>query len=257
MHSKQLLSSKKDCSSLKLTNNRFQCLANQDEWTTVKDPKSPASTKSSCPEETRKPSAHISQGQVVNKRLDLDWRASKSTKPRGQSTLSRQAPRSAAGVCQNRENGEQSRCRQPYSSINAIGNLTIKKLFGKDFFRPGLIIRADLHEEGYKACRPAVTPANSIKAPSGAGESSGTRHERAVHTKERKMIIVACYTRHYICIPLYSHEKQGLKNKNVSTYLSPLDPIFLPHLRPSPNSLENRKLTSTPSSTERRIHLYS
>ena len=215
MHSKQLPSSKKDCGSgLKLTNNRFQLLATED-LTTVKDPKSPVSTKSFRKEGTRKPSTHITQAEIAGKRLDLDWRAPRSTKPSGQSTVSRHAPRSAAGVRQNRENGEQSRFRPSFGSINASGNLNIKKLFGKDFFRPGLIIRAVLHEEDYKA-----TPANSIHAPSGAGENSGNRPERLVHTKERKMIIIACYSRHYISIPLYSHERQGLKNKNVSTSLS-------------------------------------
>lgn len=227
MHSQKLLRSKKDCNSVKLT-NRFQSLAVEldaegEGWTTVKNTQSPTSTKSFYGEETRKLSTHVAQAEVPTKRMDLDWRARKSTRPSRQSAISRQIPRSAAWVSQSRGNGGQSIYPQSFKNGNRN---TIKKLYGKDFYQPGLIIRADLHEEDFKTARPAITATKTNNAPSCTVEVSANRSERNVHTKERKMIVLACYARHYICIPLYSHEGQGLKNKNVSTLTFPS--IFIP-----------------------------
>ena len=215
MHSQNLRPSKKDHGSSKLA-NRFQSLAIEEEgWTTVKSTTSPASPTSFCAKDSRNPSTHITQAAAAGKRLDLDWRVLKPPNASDQSTVSRLAQKPIAGaswISQHRENGGQTRYR-PFSK-NTNGNPNIKKPYGKDFFRPGLIIRADLHEEDFKAAHPAKLAPKTIVAPGGATE---VPKERNIHTKERKMIIVACYERHYICILLYSHEGQGLKNKNVST----------------------------------------
>ena len=240
MHSQKILQSKKDCSSFKLT-NRFQSLAIESQ--------SPTSKSSLYEEGIRKLSI---QAEAPIKRMDLDWRVQKSTKLGRQSTVSRPAPKSATIASQNRDNGGQSKYLRSFKNKN----MNIKKLFGKDFFQPGLIIRADLHEEDFKTARLTITPAKTNNAPSGAVEGSANRYERNVHTKERKMIVLACYERHYICIPLYSHEGQGLKNKNVST-LSPFHPIFVPPLHASvKKNLEQRKLTSIPFDRKPSISLY-
>lgn len=44
-----------------------------------------------------------------------------------------------------------------------------------------------------------------------------------IHTKVRHMIVVACYTSHYLAIPLFTHNGRGLAGKNPAEYISFLD----------------------------------
>ncbi|KAL8793894.1 MAG: hypothetical protein Q9195_003513 [Heterodermia aff. obscurata] len=202
--------------------NRFQSLA-EDDWTTVGNSKPPASPTSYYAKDSKTPSTYTNQANVGVKRLDLNWRLPPQNRPGRQSTVSRQTPRSTAGdsrVSYHRDHAGQNRLHQFFK--NSPPNPNIRKLFGKDFFRPGLIIRADLHQEDYKTAKSAITAPKTITAPNGTIEVSAK--ERAnIHTKERKMIVVACYERHYMCIPLYSHEGYGLKNKNEDEYISVRD----------------------------------
>ncbi|CAF9931412.1 MAG: hypothetical protein HETSPECPRED_007862 [Heterodermia speciosa] len=208
--------------------NRFQSLTTveeEEDWTTVKKNRAPASPKSQHTKCNRDPSTRINQADAGGKRLDLDWRTpQKPTQPSGHFTVPRQARNSTSGYSRAshyRENGVKD---SPRSSYRNSQNPNTRKLYGKDFFQPGMIIRADLHEEDFKASRPSMASAKTITAPNGAVEvSKGYNQPPNIHTKERKMIIVACYERHYICIPLYSHEGYGLKNKNESEYISVSD----------------------------------
>ncbi|KAL8797794.1 MAG: hypothetical protein Q9195_000146 [Heterodermia aff. obscurata] len=80
------------------------------------------------------------------------------------------------------------------------------------FYRPGLIIRAPLHEQDYMTANSTVTiPDNKSITPSEFG---------LIHTKYRKMIVVACFARHYIAVPLFTHNGRGLVNKKTNEYVS-------------------------------------
>ena len=255
MPSQQLPASRMDRSKSKLI-NRFQSLTTveeEEDWTTVKKNRAPASPKSQHTKCNRDPSTRINQADAGGKRLDLDWRTpQKPTQPSGHFTVPRQARNSTSGYSRAshyRENGVKD---SPRSSYRNSQNPNTRKLYGKDFFQPGMIIRADLHEEDFKASRPSMASAKTITAPNGAVEvSKGYNQPPNIHTKERKMIIVACYERHYICIPLYSHEGYGLKNKNVSTCPA-FRPIPFPLLSPpfNPKSSNQRKRTTNHSLQE-------
>ena len=252
MPSQQPPASRMERSNSKLK-NRFQSLETiEEDWTTVKKNRAPASPKSHHTKCNPNPSTHTSQADVGGKRMDLPWRgASKPAQPSDQSTVPRQFRRSTAGnshASHYRENG----VKNPFGSYKGSQNPNTRKLYGKDFFQPGMIIRADLHEEDFKASRSSMNTAKTITAPNGVVEvSKGYNQPRNIHTKERKMIIVACYERHYICIPLYSHEGYGLKNKNVSTCPA-FRPIPFPPISPILNSKSSnqRKRTTNHSLQE-------
>jgi hypothetical protein len=77
------------------------------------------------------------------------------------------------------------------------------RLLAKEAYRPGMMIRAPIHE-------PFLPGAADI-------------HHRAktyslygpVFTKVRKMIVVAVYYSHYTALPLYTHNGNGLQGKSV------------------------------------------
>ena len=85
-------------------------------------------------------------------------------------------------------------------------------VFPASFYRPGVIIRAPLHEQDYMTANSTVTvPDNRSITPSEFGN---------IHTKYRKMIVVACFAKHYIAVPLFTHNGRGLVNKKANEYVS-------------------------------------
>lgn len=76
-----------------------------------------------------------------------------------------------------------------------------RKVFQKDQYDVGWIIRAPLHEEDYQ---------------DGADYQSKYISESNysfVHTKKRIFIVLAKYHYHYLAIPLYTHNDEGLEPK--------------------------------------------
>ncbi len=84
---------------------------------------------------------------------------------------------------------------------------------GKDFhksqFKPGMIIRGMLHEQDYKA---TSTGSNITIIDKDARYRSETKFG-AVFTKYRKMIVLALFEDHYLAIPLFTHNGNGLAYK--------------------------------------------
>lgn len=71
----------------------------------------------------------------------------------------------------------------------------------KQLFKPGMIIRAALHEQHLDN---RIDQADKNKTQSIFG---------AIHTKFRKMIVIGLYQDHYIALPMYTHNGIGLSNK--------------------------------------------
>ena len=97
---------------------------------------------------------------------------------------------------------------------NARGNGSLRskfEVFPSTFYRPGIIITSPLHEQDYNEANSTVTADNRSITPSEFGN---------IHTKYRKMIVVACYSKHYVAVPLYTHNGRGLINKADGEYIS-------------------------------------
>ena len=102
--------------------------------------------------------------------------------------------------------------RQNQSDPRTKRHSEIERVFPATFYRPGLIIRAPLHEQDYITANSTITaPDNRSITPSEFGN---------IHTKYRKMIVVACFAKHYIAVPLFTHNGRGLVNKKANEYVS-------------------------------------
>jgi len=71
----------------------------------------------------------------------------------------------------------------------------------KEVYKTGMIIRAALHE-------PFLSGATDVADKSRTESKFG-----AICTKYRKMIVVALYQDHYVALPLYTHNGNGLQGK--------------------------------------------
>ncbi|KAI9709418.1 MAG: hypothetical protein M1812_007695 [Candelaria pacifica] len=113
----------------------------------------------------------------------------------------------------------------------------ILTIIPKSEYRIGLIFRAPHHEQHWN-------PRGSQVGDKGRTESCAG----PICTKTRKMIVVAMYSDHYVAIPLYTHNGNGLTRKeNADDYVSVFDhryaadPLALQRLKP----LSNRKALVT------------
>ena len=102
--------------------------------------------------------------------------------------------------------------------VNGAGNRhTPKKKYPREFYRPGIIIRAALHEEEAMGANSTLTTAKATSkciTPSQHGN---------IFSVPRKMIVVATFEKHYIAIPLFTHNGRGLAHKNAEEYISVRD----------------------------------
>lgn len=126
--------------------------------------------------------------------------------------------------------------RPVFRDLDDIGgpakrNPNFKKVYPKDFYHVGMIVRANLHEDDFKGASSEMTTVSTIPNKSITPSVFGD-----IHTKERKMIVVACYNRNYIAIPLFTHNNKGLVNKKADEYISVRD-----HRDRSPNFREQSK----------------
>ena len=77
---------------------------------------------------------------------------------------------------------------------------------GKDSFKPGMIIRAALHE--------ASSGGMSVITEATDGDKYLTESKfGTIHTKYRKFIVLALFQTHYLAMPIYTHNGQGLEGK--------------------------------------------
>ncbi|KAL8736734.1 MAG: hypothetical protein Q9166_000100 [cf. Caloplaca sp. 2 TL-2023] len=77
----------------------------------------------------------------------------------------------------------------------------------KGDFKPGMIIRALIHEQDYEASssRSNITVTDKYR--------SNTKYG-PIYTKCRKMIVLALFEDHYTAIPVFTHNGNGLNRKN-------------------------------------------
>ncbi len=102
----------------------------------------------------------------------------------------------------------------------------IQKL-SKSLFKPGMIVRAAVHEPDLHgtAGGSAMTLADRYTTESRFG---------TIHSKYRKMIVIALYETHYLAIPLYTHNGNGVAHKSKpDEYISVRD-----HRSPGPFSIQ-------------------
>ena len=87
-----------------------------------------------------------------------------------------------------------------------LNNSRIQKLT-KLLFKPGMIIRALTHEQDFHdtADGSTMTIADKYTTESKFG---------LIHSKYRKMIVLALYETHYLAIPLYTHNGNGVARKS-------------------------------------------
>ena len=89
-------------------------------------------------------------------------------------------------------------------AIRSLANKS--KQIPKEYYKPGMIIRAALHEQDLNARnrRSEITEADRFRSETRFG---------TIFTKYRKMIVVEKYEDHYIALPLYTHNGKGLEWK--------------------------------------------
>lgn len=87
----------------------------------------------------------------------------------------------------------------------------------KDEYKPGMIIRAPLHEQDSKGGeRRGGTGSSVVTMASEATQAEKYTTESrfgTILTKYRKMIVVALHQDNYVALPLYTHNGRGLINK--------------------------------------------
>ncbi|KAL8720437.1 MAG: hypothetical protein Q9225_002695 [Loekoesia sp. 1 TL-2023] len=89
----------------------------------------------------------------------------------------------------------------------------------KEDYKPGMIIRAPLHEQDSRGDARSLGANSNTSVASVSSEATlaekYTTPSRfgTIFTKYRKMIVVACHQDNYVAIPLYTHNCRGLVNK--------------------------------------------
>ncbi|KAL9000726.1 MAG: hypothetical protein Q9169_000762 [Polycauliona sp. 2 TL-2023] len=158
----------------------------------------------------------IPRGQP--KEQDTNWRTV-STSKRSAVTFAdppnhpKRAPSTTAGP----RRSAYSPPKKPYLKESCLpvekrnkDQLEVEELKGhklpKADFKPGMIIRALLHEQDYEASssRSNVTVADKYR--------SNTKYG-PIYTKSRKMIVLALFQDHYTAIPVFTHNGNGLDRK--------------------------------------------
>ena len=102
--------------------------------------------------------------------------------------------------------------KQPRQRIDEQESAILRSLANKSrqipkaYYKPGMIIRAALHEQDYNGGnrRSEITQADRFRSETKFG---------TIFTKYRKMIVVEKYEDHYIALPLYTHNGKGLEWK--------------------------------------------
>ena len=88
---------------------------------------------------------------------------------------------------------------------------TVREMLRKENFQIGLIIEAPLHEEDFMYGR-SLASAKSTDQHNNKHAISAS-HYGYIHTKLRKFVVVALLQDHYLALPMYSHNSEGLEKK--------------------------------------------
>ncbi|KAL8738459.1 MAG: hypothetical protein Q9190_008005 [Brigantiaea leucoxantha] len=97
--------------------------------------------------------------------------------------------------------------------LRSSANRSVK--LPKSHFKPGMIIRAPLHEQDFKGGKGTSIAGSNATAVTAAADEKYTTESRfgPIFTKYRKMIVVAMHEDNYVAVPLYTHNGKGLKHK--------------------------------------------
>ncbi|KAI4203421.1 MAG: hypothetical protein LQ350_001942 [Teloschistes chrysophthalmus] len=90
--------------------------------------------------------------------------------------------------------------------------------YGKNEYKPGMIIRAPLHEQDSKGGQHRPNGTGSSVATMASEATKAERYTTesrfgTIFTKHRKMIVVALHQDNYVAVPMYTHNGMGLVNK--------------------------------------------
>ncbi|KAL8870166.1 MAG: hypothetical protein Q9174_003721 [Haloplaca sp. 1 TL-2023] len=105
-------------------------------------------------------------------------------------------------------------------------------VYDKDLYRPGMIIRVWLHEQDYAA---TSTGANlTVLAPRNDTKTRTNTDAGPVLSTQRKMIVLSMFEDHYLAVPLFTHNGNGL---NFKTKPSEFVSVFDHRVKPKPSPL--------------------
>lgn len=134
--------------------------------------------------------------------------------------------------------------RPRYVSMEESSSLDYYE-FNKDEFKPGVIIRAPIHEEDFRRTPPSVSN-HSIRS----RERSHVSHTDfgAVYSENRLFLVVEQFNSHYLAVPLFTYQGTGLRKEHhdAKEYASIEDHRYPgSSLRAAPHLLVTEKLKST------------
>ena len=109
-------------------------------------------------------------------------------------------------------------CNSVFQSLNSHGK-PLRRELAKHRYRLGTIVRAPLHEEDYSGGNCDSYPLET-RALMKAKTITESPVGGVIHTKFRKFIVVALFDDHYLAVPLYSYNGDGLIEKKADEYVS-------------------------------------
>lgn len=111
-----------------------------------------------------------------------------------------------------------SSCNSESQTLNSHGK-PLRRELAKQRYRLGTIVRAPLHEEDYSGgtCESYPPETRALMKTKTITESPVGG---VIHTKFRKFIVVALFDDHYLAVPLYSYNGDGLIEKKADEYIS-------------------------------------
>ena len=88
--------------------------------------------------------------------------------------------------------------------------------FAKDEYKPGIIIRAPIHEESYRrTARPLYSPSASNQSyRSGERSHVSNTDFGTVYSENRIFIVVEQFSSHYLAVPLFTFQGTGLRSEH-------------------------------------------
>ena len=109
-------------------------------------------------------------------------------------------------------------CSSESRNLNSHGK-PLRRELAKHRYRLGTIVRAPLHEEDYSGGNCESYPPET-RALMKAKTITESPVGGVIHTKFRKLIVVALFDDHYLAVPLYSYQGDGLIEKKADEYIS-------------------------------------
>lgn len=111
---------------------------------------------------------------------------------------------------------------KPYANTRTSKGKPLRREMLRGEYSLGTIIRAPLHEEDFDGGTGASFPPDMRKSMM-AKAISESPLGGAIHTKYRKFIVVALFDDHYMAVPIYSYNGDGIVRKHADEYISVQD----------------------------------